>query len=173
MPTIKPSVRACIYLVLNFDKNAHLRDGFHHPPINGLISINWSKSNFDHIPWAGNIALTTNFAKRSLHWLSGSTNPKPPIRKLHRKCRPGYLHTHIIITSSYPNKVPNQFLNLQQTGSRKIYHIDERRTWLAIITLPAKDNSVVFQINNFFLSDNIRGANNRSLCIIIPTWQPK
>ena len=50
MPTIKPSIGPRSCLILKFDKNAHLRDGFHNPPIDGLISTNQFKSNSDHIP---------------------------------------------------------------------------------------------------------------------------
>ena len=32
MSTVKPSIGPRICLILKFDKNAHLRDGFHNPP---------------------------------------------------------------------------------------------------------------------------------------------
>ena len=62
MPSIKAYFETFIWIVLKFDINVHLRDDFQKPPVDGLISTNQFKSNSDHIPWAGNIALTTNFA---------------------------------------------------------------------------------------------------------------
>mgnify|MGYP006970555020 CR=1 FL=1 len=50
LPTIKPSIGSCIGLVLKFDKNAHLRDGFQNTPVDGLISNNRFKRNSDRIP---------------------------------------------------------------------------------------------------------------------------
>ena len=133
--------------------------------------------SMSHSLEAGIILLTTNFSSNVLHWNIGSINPNPhswggDIITFHATLDLGF-------TSDAPHKKLRislctwEITDLKNNQDERIYHIEDRSTWLAIMILPANDKCLEDQNNNFFFNDINKGAISWSFVISIPTRQPR